>query len=130
MKRQNNTFPDRLYSFSSKRKSMVQTLSPPMTMADFFEASRGTWLNRRAVHHHDYQDDEAADSNLVIEPFNADDPVVTKICNSLNIKTEDSSGGEQRACLTKSRGWLRRNQPSSSAGKVSAPLVCALKKIN
>ena len=72
---------------------MVQTLSPPMTMADFFEASRGTWLNRRAVHHHDYQDDEAADSNLVIEPFNADDPVVTKICNSLNIKTEDSSGG-------------------------------------
>ena len=72
---------------------MVQTLFPPMTMADFFEASRGTWLNRRAVHHHDYQDDEAADSNLVIEPFNADDPVVTKICNSLNIKTEDSSGG-------------------------------------
>ena len=72
---------------------MVQTLFPPMTMADFFEASRGTWLNRRAVHHHDYQDDEAADSNLVIEPFSADDPVVSKICNSLNIKTEDSSGG-------------------------------------
>ena len=72
---------------------MVQTLSPPMTMADFFQASRGTWLNRRAVHHLDHQDDEAADSNLIIEPFNSDDPVVSKICDSLNIKTEDSSGG-------------------------------------
>ena len=72
---------------------MVQTLSPPMTMADFFQASRGTWLNRRAVHHLDHQDDEAADSNLVIEPFKADDPVVFKICESLNIRTEDSSGG-------------------------------------
>ena len=72
---------------------MAQTLSPPMTMADFFQSSRGTWLNRRAVHHLDHQDDEAADSNLVIEPFNANDPVATKICESLNIKAENSSGG-------------------------------------
>ena len=62
-------------------------------MVDFFEASRGTWLNRRAVHHLDHQDDEAADSNLVIEPFNADDPAVRRICEALNIDIIDSTGG-------------------------------------
>ena len=66
---------------------------PPMTMVDFFEASRGTWLNRRAVHHLDHQDDEAADSNLVIEPFKNDDPAVRSICEALNINMIDSSGG-------------------------------------
>ena len=64
-----------------------------MTMADFFEASRGTWLNRRAVHHLDFQDDEAADSNLIIEPFNADDPAVESICKALNINSSESTGG-------------------------------------
>ncbi len=72
---------------------MTLTSSIPMTMADFFEASRGTWLNRRAVHHHDHQDDEAADSNLIIEPFNAEDPAVSKVCKALNISTNESSGG-------------------------------------
>ena len=64
-----------------------------MTMVDFFEASRGTWLNRRAVHHLDHQDDEAADSNLVIEPFKNDDPAVRSICEALNINMIDSTGG-------------------------------------
>ena len=64
-----------------------------MTMVDFFEASRGTWLNRRAVHHLDHQDDEAADSNLVIEPFKNDDPAVRSICEALNINMIDSNGG-------------------------------------
>ncbi len=64
-----------------------------MTMVDFFEASRGTWLNRRAVHHLDHQDDEAADSNLVIEPFKNDDPAVRSICETLNINMIDSTGG-------------------------------------
>ncbi len=27
---------------------------PPMTMADFLQASRGTWLNRRSIHHLDH----------------------------------------------------------------------------
>ena len=67
--------------------------STPMTMVDFFEASRGTWLNRRAVHHLDHQDDEAADSNLVIEPFDAADPVVGKICEALNVDNGESTGG-------------------------------------
>ena len=65
-----------------------------MTMVDFFEASRGTWLNRRAVHHLDHQDDEAADSNLVIEPFKNDDPAVRSICEALNINMIDSTGVE------------------------------------
>jgi hypothetical protein len=64
-----------------------------MTMVDFFEASRGTWLNRRAVHHLDHQDDEAADSNLVIDPFKNDDPAVRSICEALNINMIDSTGG-------------------------------------
>ena len=72
---------------------MTLTSSVPMTMADFFEASRGTWLNRRAVHHHDHQDDEAADSNLIIEPFSPEDPAVSKVCEALNISTNESSGG-------------------------------------
>ena len=50
----------------------------PMTMASFFEASRGTWLNRRVVHHLDCQDDEAADSNLIIEPFDNKDLLLKK----------------------------------------------------
>ena len=29
---------------------------PPMTMADFLQASRGTWLNRRSIHHLDHQE--------------------------------------------------------------------------
>ena len=62
-------------------------------MEDFFESSRGTWLNRRAVHHLDHQDDEAADSNLVIEPFKADDPAVSKICEALNINAANTTGG-------------------------------------
>jgi len=65
----------------------------PMTMASFFEASRGTWLNRRVVHHMDCQDDEAADSNLIIEPFDTNDPVVEKVCSALNVKISDTSGG-------------------------------------
>ena len=58
---------------------------PPMNMADFFNKSRGLWLNRRVVHHMDYQDDESADSNLVIEPFDSSDPAVAKVCASLQV---------------------------------------------
>ena len=65
----------------------------PMTMADFFEASRGTWLNRRSIHHLDHQDDEAADSNLVIEPFAADDHAVEKVCRTLNMSSSKATGG-------------------------------------
>ena len=66
---------------------------PPMSMAQFLEASRGTWLNRRSIHHLDHQDDEAADSNLVIEPFDASDPVVQKVCDALQVEASRSNGG-------------------------------------
>ena len=66
---------------------------PPMSMAQFLEASRGTWLNRRSIHHLDHQDDEAADSNLVIEPFDASDPVVRKVCDALQVEASRSNGG-------------------------------------
>ena len=72
---------------------MKPLVSPPMTMADFFEASRGTWLNRRVVHHLDSQDDESADSNLIIQPFDSTDPVVEKVCQVLNISASEANGG-------------------------------------
>ena len=50
-------------------------------------------MNRRAVHHLDHQDDEAADSNLVIELFKNDDPAVRSICEALNTNMIDSTGG-------------------------------------
>ncbi len=66
---------------------------PPVTMEDFFEASRGLWLNRRVVHHLDSQDDETGDSNLVIEPFNSSDEAVEKICQVFGIDSEEAKGG-------------------------------------
>ena len=62
-------------------------------MADFLSASHGTWLTRRCVHHLDHQDDEIGDSNLIIEPFNTEDPAVEKVCNSLGVASERSAGG-------------------------------------
>ena len=62
-------------------------------MADFLEKSRGIWLNRRVVHHLDSQDDEAADSNLIIEPFDASDPAIEKVCSALNVNITDAAGG-------------------------------------
>ena len=70
---------------------MSQVDCVPMTMASFFEASRGTWLNRRVVHHLDCQDDEAADSNLIIEPFDQHDPAIAKVCAALNVDSNDAA---------------------------------------
>ena len=67
--------------------------TPPRTMADFFEASRGTWMIRRVVHHLDSQDDESGDSNLIIEPFQNSDPVVETVCESLRVNRQDTAGG-------------------------------------
>ena len=64
-----------------------------MTMEDFLHASRGTWMTRRAVHHLDHQDDEFADSNLIIEPFNGSDPAVATICSNLGIDAAEAQGG-------------------------------------
>ena len=64
-----------------------------MTMEDFLHASRGTWMTRRAVHHLDHQDDEFADSNLIIEPFNSSDPAVATICANLGIDATEAQGG-------------------------------------
>ena len=71
----------------------MDVFQPPMTMADFLAASRGTWLNRRSIHHLDHQDDEAADSNLVIEPFDSSDPVVDRVCQALQVETSRAAGG-------------------------------------
>ena len=63
------------------------------SMAQFLAASRGVWLTRRAVHHLDHQDDEFGDSNLVIEPFHAEDPIVMQICQNLDIDHNQAVGG-------------------------------------
>ena len=87
----------------------------PTTMADFFEASRGTWLNRRVVHHLDCQEDEAADSNLIIEPFDNNDPVVEKVCQALNVKISDAAGG--------ARFWWESNLMEESRNEDYAAVV-------
>ena len=87
----------------------------PTTMTDFFEASRGTWLNRRVVHHLDCQDDEAADSNLIIEPFDNNDPVVEKVCQALNVKISDAAGG--------ARFWWESNLMEESRNEDYAAVV-------
>ena len=87
----------------------------PTTMTDFFEASRGTWLNRRVVHHLDCQDDEAADSNLIIEPFDNNDPVVEKVCQALNVKISNAAGG--------ARFWWESNLMEESRNEDYAAVV-------
>ena len=88
---------------------------PPMSMAQFLAASRGTWLNRRAIHHLDHQDDEAADSNLVIEPFDASDPVVQKVCDALQVEASRSQGG--------GRFWWESNLKQSSRNDDYAAVI-------
>ncbi|MCP9800353.1 phycobiliprotein lyase [Synechococcus sp. RedBA-s] len=65
-------------------------------MAEFLAASAGTWLTRRAVHHLDHQDDEAGDSNLTIEPFEASDSVVQRVCDSLGLASSAQVAGGAR----------------------------------
>ena len=77
-----------------------------MTMEEFLHASRGTWMTRRAVHHLDHQDDEFADSNLIIEPFNRSDPAVSNICSNLGINPADAKGG--------ARFWWESNLKQSA----------------
>ena len=86
-----------------------------MSMAQFLAASRGTWLNRRAIHHLDHQDDEAADSNLVIEPFDASDPVVQKVCDALQVEATRSRGG--------GRFWWESNLKQASRNDDYAAVI-------
>ena len=93
----------------------MAVFEPPMSMAQFLAASRGTWLNRRSIHHLDHQDDEAADSNLVIEPFDASDPVVQKVCDALLVDASRSQGG--------GRFWWESNLKQSSRNDDSAAVI-------
>ena len=89
--------------------------TPPRTMADFFEASRGTWMIRRVVHHLDSQDDESGDSNLIIEPFENSDPVVETVCESLHVNRQDTAGG--------ARFWWESNLMQETRNDDSAAVV-------
>lgn len=97
----------------------MEATNTPLSMVAFFAASRGTWLTRRAVHHLDYQDDEAGDSNLIIEPFDRGDPSVNKICTSLGVDPASASGG--------ARFWWEGNlnqgsqDPENAAALIDVP---------
>ena len=95
---------------------------PPMSMAQFLEASRGTWLSRRSIHHLDHQDDEAADSNLVIEPFDASDPVVQKVCDALQVEASRSKGG--------GRFWWESNLKQGSRNDDYAAVIVDVPEAN
>jgi len=86
-----------------------------MTMEDFLHASRGTWMTRRAVHHLDHQDDEFADSNLIIEPFNSSDPAVATICANLGIDAAEAQGG--------ARFWWESNLKMSTRSDEHAAVL-------
>ncbi len=69
------------------------TLTPPMTMMDFFRKSEGTWLTLRAVHHFDLVDDESGESNLIVQVVAKDDPKVIEICKQQSIDPAQAMGG-------------------------------------
>ena len=96
--------------------------SAPMTMRAFFNASAGMWLIRRVVHHFDHQDDEAGDSNLIIEPFGLDDPIVQRICDTLNTSVDLAAGG--------SRFWWQSNLKVSETSDDNAAVVIDLPNPN
>ncbi|MEB3241581.1 MAG: phycobiliprotein lyase [Synechococcus sp.] len=81
-------------------------LTTAMSMEDFLQSSRGTWMTRRAVHHLDHQDDEFADSNLIIEPFDSTDSVVASVCSNLGIDPGQAKGG--------ARFWWESNLKQST----------------
>lgn len=87
----------------------------PMSMRDFFQASRGQWMTRRAVHHLDHQDDEFADSNLIIEPFDRQDPVTAKVCENLSFDLGGAAGG--------ARFWWESNLKESSRSEDYAAVL-------
>lgn len=91
-------------------------MQPALTMAQFLAASRGCWLTRRAVHHLDHQDDEAGDSNLIIEPFDRSDPVVIEVCGALGVDFSQAAGG--------ARFWWQSNlKPMERSDDQAAVLV-------
>lgn len=93
-----------------------------MSMADFLSASRGTWLNRRSIHHLDHQDDEAADSNLVIEPFDSSDPVVHKVCEALQVEPTSAAGG--------GRFWWESNLKKGSRNDDYAAVIVDVPEVD
>jgi hypothetical protein len=90
-------------------------LTTAMTMEAFLQASRGTWMTRRAVHHLDHQDDEFADSNLIIEPFSRSDSAVESICTNLGIDPSEANGG--------ARFWWESNLKQSSRSDDNAAVL-------
>ena len=87
----------------------------PLDMAGFFAASQGTWLTRRAVHHLDHQADEAGDSNLIIAPFDREDPSVLKICAALGVNPASAAGG--------ARFWWESNLTEGSRDPDNAAVL-------
>lgn len=67
--------------------------NPPMTMMDFFRKSEGIWFTQRTVHHFDALDDEAGESNLIVDVITADDQRVIDICKSQELDPGLATGG-------------------------------------
>lgn len=69
------------------------SLTPPVTMMDFFRKSEGTWFSQRTVHHFDALKDEAAESNFLIKVLDKNDPSVIKICEEQQADPSLIAGG-------------------------------------
>jgi len=104
----------------------MQISTPPPNMVDFFAASQGTWLTRRAVHHLDHQADEAGNSNLIILPFDQSDPSVNSICAALGVIPASAADG--------ARFWWESNltqgsmDPDNAAVLIDVPLQADSRK--
>ena len=90
-------------------------MTTPRTMIGFLKASQGTWFIRRVVHHLDHQDDEAGDSNLIIEPFDTSDPILLSVCSSLGVDACQGAGG--------ARFWWESNLKQTDRNEAQAAVL-------
>ena len=71
------------------------SVTPPMTMMDFFRKSEGTWFSQRAVHHFAAVANESGESNLIVKVLDRQDPSVLEIISKEEIDPALVAGGAQ-----------------------------------
>ncbi|KST64047.1 phycobiliprotein lyase [Mastigocoleus testarum] len=69
------------------------SVTPPMTMMDFFRKSEGTWFSQRAVHNFAAVADESGESNLIVQVLDRQEPSVLEIASKEGIDPASVAGG-------------------------------------
>ncbi len=68
------------------------SVTPPMTMMDFFHKSEGTWFSQRSVHNFAAVADESGESNLIVQVVDKHDPSVLEIASEQEIDPSSIAG--------------------------------------